>query len=83
MKFDIETSLGILSVVSVLTCVGCTKESDNAKVQVVPAKAAAQMVDKHPDLVFSPKGSGEVKSKTSHASHSSHVSHSSHGSSRY
>ena len=80
MKFDIEASLGILSAVSILTCAGCTKESGRAKAQVVPTNAEVHVAEKHPDLIFSSKGSDPTKSKPGHAAHSAHMSHSSHSS---
>jgi len=83
MKFDLQTSVGILCAVSALTYAGCTKETEQAKVQVVPAHAVTQAWEKNSDLVLTPKVPVSAKPKPSHAAHSSHVSHASHASSRF
>ena len=82
MRFDLQTSLGILCAVTSLTCVGYKPNNGSrGAVQEVSKENVAQSNTNKLSVILTPSNqvSRTQKTGTSHSAHISHASHSSHG----
>lgn len=91
MRFDLQTSLGVLCAVTSL-CVGCKPNNGSGvAVQEVPKENIAKSNTNKLSVTLTPsnqvprpkKADTSHSAHISHASHGAHMSHSSHASSRF
>ena len=86
MKFDLQTSLGVLCAVTSLTCVGCNQNNGSGvAVQGAPEVNKNQSNTTNTPVTFTPSNNvpGKTPGRYQHTSHGAHLSHSSHASSRF
>ena len=83
MKFDFQTSMGVLCAVTALTYAGCDNSGSKVAVQDVPKESVSTHNTSTNRVIFTPATLKSEKRNSAHSSHGAHLSHSSHASSRY
>lgn len=83
MRFDLQTSLGILCAATSLTCAGCKPNNSSGVVKLdTPEVNSNQSNAKSVSVILTPSNN-VPRNATGHTSHGAHMSHSSHASSGY